>query len=433
MGQIRRWNLYVDESGDFSRDDSDPAVVGLLAAEYCKSVSVLRLKQALRQAMPEVGWPIHATYTRIPVMYAFWEEFHSENRAVSVDGWRERSGVAVEILLFLEELLPESFERVKIAVEEGKDPDWDSVQKLDCSLKKVNGEFYAWCHRRKRQARSGLMRVLEAMAAEAERNSLWFVISAEASRGDTFLKMESGPLAANLEMRGKSKGGRSRSRGSLGSSTAAGNEPTIVADPAGTPASNLFPLNDRYLVLLACCLQRVAHVLSTLGGEHLVAIRACRRRVAHEILPAKVDLRPQDVGRAAVQATGRKDRKWLANGGSVRFVPMATHAFRANVHPCLVVADYAANEARRHVRRYIGLAKLRRRIENALAVSVSMDDRHEPSIAASGVAQQHVERAFTDMFSAGDACPSEGPLFEPEVRLWAREQAFAWASYFTKE
>jgi hypothetical protein len=65
-------------------------------------------------------------------------------------------------------------------------------------------------------------------------------------------------------------------------------------------------------------------------------------------------------------------------------------------------------------------------------MSVSMDDGQRPSIAASGVAQQHVENALAASFSPSDAVPSDGALFEPEVRLWAREQAFAWAAHFAK-
>lgn len=70
-GPVERWSLFVDESGDFSDNDDEVVVAGLLVSDVRHSRLERRLRHALDRA-PDVPWPVHAWLTRRPIMFALW-------------------------------------------------------------------------------------------------------------------------------------------------------------------------------------------------------------------------------------------------------------------------------------------------------------------------------------------------------------------------
>lgn len=89
---MRRWHLYVDETGRFDADDPNCAVVGLLVDHALHTQSLRRVRATWEQLVPEVAWPPHSALLRQPLAWVAWQ-----GRGRRAD-WRQ-AALALEGLL----------------------------------------------------------------------------------------------------------------------------------------------------------------------------------------------------------------------------------------------------------------------------------------------------------------------------------------------
>lgn len=70
---MRYWNLYIDESGDFSAPEGQALVAGVLLPFLTPGVDPsLTLRGRVRAALPELPWPLHARHLNSAPLWLFW-------------------------------------------------------------------------------------------------------------------------------------------------------------------------------------------------------------------------------------------------------------------------------------------------------------------------------------------------------------------------
>lgn len=156
---VRRWRLYVDESGDFGDRGARCAVLGLLVEEGAEGFERLRLERALREAAPGVPWPIHAWLTRRPAMYLLWPLFDAKRRGVAAP----RSHVdARDAALGARPKARDAYERSMEALGRGAGPAARDLHVLRRALTAADrcGRY----KRKRRKTRQALARVVRAAA-----------------------------------------------------------------------------------------------------------------------------------------------------------------------------------------------------------------------------------------------------------------------------
>jgi hypothetical protein len=186
MPTSMKWSLFIDESGAFEgpvpgRTGLSSAVGGLLVRADCEAVSPRRLREALTSAFPEVPWPLHATYARIPAMYALWR----------------RGEPAFEWLV---QRQPEDLDQVLAAIDAGRDPDYDVVRRLDAHLRVERPDLHASLSVRASAFRDRVRRLLERVQRAQDEPALLFVAAAEASAGEAFEAARDDPYLTMLEV-----------------------------------------------------------------------------------------------------------------------------------------------------------------------------------------------------------------------------------------
>jgi len=162
---MRRWRLFIDESGDFDTDTS--IVVGVLVEQPAPSWEPARLRRALEAAAPGVPWPIHGWLTRRFGMYLLWDLLEAE-----------RSGAATAESLRVcvrscEKVRDEALERLR----SGREPSRQTIDAIEDAIKDA-GEMHAFAGRRIATL-EGIGRVLDAATAAGE-VALVFAALAEA-------------------------------------------------------------------------------------------------------------------------------------------------------------------------------------------------------------------------------------------------------------
>ncbi len=380
-----RWSLYIDESGDPASPAEDPVLAGLLVDQERHADLAARLREGLGRAAPDVPWPIHAWLTRRPAMYALWRYRAANERpdglsatdAAAIAAWRAREPDALEAALAL--------------LRAGGEPRPGDLRPLDRALAAADPAASGALLRRAEATRAAIERVLAGLAAE-ERAS--------------------------------------------GASGATGVSPGLLAFAVGEarrgdawPAEDDPARADRYLKLLETILQRVADALLRQGGRHQVDIHALVRRLEVRDLAGQRRasmLHARHVAEAAAGAT-TGTRTIVRDGATVRLNPAGTPRFDERVHPALVVADYAANVARRYLPRFRPLERILVELGGEVPFPFASGRpglEALPHPAATGVA-----RAFLDQARRREGpAPDRAPLVAAGIRPWAREQAERWAA-----
>src|SRR5919109_501718 len=57
---VKKWTLYVDESGNFANSEDDVAIAGLLVSDELPGLTSNEVKRSLEAALPGFPWPWHA-------------------------------------------------------------------------------------------------------------------------------------------------------------------------------------------------------------------------------------------------------------------------------------------------------------------------------------------------------------------------------------
>lgn len=421
------WHLFVDESGDFDVLDDDVLVAGILVADDRARVMGGLIKAALLGSGRDFSWPLHAWVWRRPAMMAVAAWLEMERRASrltdapglepllralerldrntdpdaadlqavarrlrrsglpgaardfllrhreTMGAWLRRADVAsfrkwIDAVLadedpqaagvhqVLAQREPAALEAVVDRMRQGKDPRFDGAEKLE------RAAWDAGCRRayrdlghRVRELRVTFIRQLECLAGSAESPESWVVLAGETRCGSF--------------------------------------------EPPSSP--------DRYRSVLASLLERTASLVEKWPGEHHIWLHVATRPAHAGALDRRIDLRPQDV--AAVIGSVLPER----TSGRVRLVVAETPAYRGDVDPLLVLADFVANASRTT----LGFSDRLRVVESKVQDLTGLRPRSGAPISRSHVTAAGPAWAYLmDHLAAKDG----------QGRLWAWEQADEW-------
>jgi hypothetical protein len=167
--------------------------------------------------------------------------------------------------------------------------------------------------------------------------------------------------------------------------------------------------SERYLAILECVLERSRDSVARRGGRHNILLEVLSRpsfnRASH---------------------LGNVSRRLDAGIGSpVRLTAMQPWRFDAHVPGALVLADVAANRARRLLLDApdASLAQFEDSLQQELTAPVRSGAPPLSTLAATGRARSYVE-------DARHGRPEDAALLHDEIRRWAKEQALEWAAHF---
>ena len=164
---------------------------------------------------------------------------------------------------------------------------------------------------------------------------------------------------------------------------------------------------DRYLTLLCTLVERAAAMLGRRPGEHTVHVMPLQRTVLSALVPG------HRVAMNAVEMNARLATVRCPANVTARF--HSSPRWNRHMESALVLADFAANRARKTVPRERTLEWVERETASLLGVAVRVDGRS--NLTASGLAREIVLTSSIP-----------GRAGAPGVRRWAIEQAKEWRS-----
>lgn len=368
------WVLWVDESGDFDDDARYGAVAGVLVRAGVSGFARVRLKRALREARPELPWPIHRTRVNHAVMHGMWALAEAERAKTALP--KELA----KVMAAVKRGAPAAFERVLAGLRQEHESVFEDVQALSRALRGLPHWQHRVLKKLQRQAREGIVGAVEAALqagsgdpGQAASDSVWLVAAGETDNGD---------------------------------------------------ARHVGELEDRYLHLLGCVADRTAALLLARGGEHRLDVRAASRGVWDRELGRFTRLTPKLVDRALAWGLGNPERvRHGAEGRMVRARCGSVRPIDATAPAPLVMADWCANAFRGPSKGRASLSQ----VSDVLAGSVGLPTSRQglPTLAATGGPWRAL-RAATE---AGPECADGAVSDERCGRPWAWEQAGAWITW----
>lgn len=359
---MRKWQLYVDESGDFDGfEEGGPRLVaGLLISGGRDRGLEQRLRAAVCAAFPGVAYPPHSTVLMSP-LGLLAETSRSELGAVP--SLRRACDAALEAL--------------------------------------ARGPHAAFAE--------GLRR--GRMGTKSERNS-----------ADTWLRGELPGAHAQLraaceDYRGGQRLLLSKVPELCGAHAAclvgAVSYPSLERPPEGS---------DHYLSVLADLCERLLMLLRGPSADEQIWARVAGRNVTVPGEP-KMPMTARAVGWSVKAAMRLPPRPESGLGERVRIVPDVPCRYDELVHPGVVLADIVCNRLRRILHNAsMGWAAHRQQLAGELPLPVMLASRLDasddplPTLAAHGRAQAAISAAF-----GGTA-----PALESVPAGWRRDQAAAW-------
>jgi hypothetical protein len=361
---IVRWDLFIDESGDFSDPEDEVVVAGLLVRDDAAGASSVQLRASLQAAAPELPWPLKASYLNRPVLFALAQ-------ACRPDAAHSRSADDAEaIVRHLNTVAAGDVAVVLDDLRAGHRLPYERVAKLDTLAQQV--PQYQAVRRLAGESTAQIGRLLHALAGQSGESPLVLVAACgETVRGDV-------------------------------SATAPG------ADLA----------TRRYLDMLHGVIIRAADILGRGEGRQQLHLHVLERPVREEILGrvTATMLHLRHVGPLARAVEGL----YAGPGAPVSIKLDQICAYDARLHPTLVLADFLANRGRRALRHPSGHLTA---VEDALRAEVPCSVRScEPPashLAAAGWAQDGIERTRRGETDTLGSPPSGS-------RAWAVEQAAEW-------
>lgn len=359
------WDLYVDETGNFSDVEDRAAVCGLLIARGTPSGEPGVLRATLERALPHVAWPHHAAHLHL-------ESFHllSIERARR-DGFEVVPGLSAEVL-----------------------------EQARTVLRKRDAEALRECRaalRERREPEIPMLRRLERHMAEALPRESRRLLSDQVRRVRDAVRKALAPLGAEM-----------------GSGHGAVIFAAAEASP-GDACGKRDPFADRgtrrYGTLLVALFERLGISLARLRGDHHVRIEVLSKPLVDSARSRPVHL---EVEHVAELAAGSRPP------GTVMLSPTRV-VFYPDAHGGLVLADAVAHAVGRETRDRHGIDRPLAEIEASLldrfGVDVRVGDPPLPDLASSGAPRRFIAR--------GEPAAVARAGLE-DVARWAREQALEW-------
>ena len=298
-----RWNLFLDESGNFSDPDDEVVVAGLLIRADLPGNHPSQIRAALQVAAPDLPWPVKASEFNRPVVFAIANQVGQ--RAKSGEGTFSR--IAYEIVTDLTLRAPNDVESVKTALASARRLPYEPIARLDAMAQQN------W-------ARYQVLRAAADGAVAAIGRCIGSLARTENASGQ-----EAGDATLFVAC-GETRRGECARQGETDTET------------------------SRYLELLRWVVARAADVLARRPGDHELHLYVLDRDVSDTILGVRVRTRlhyrhvvpiARDVGQLC-----QSDR----SGATVTVKLDAVAQYDDRVHAALVLADFVANRARRGLR-----------------------------------------------------------------------------------
>jgi hypothetical protein len=367
------WGLFVDESGTFADAGVSVLVAGLLLRTDVPTANPERIEGALRAAMPDFPWPIHAAHIAFPVTAALAHcaqlRIAPTSRSVSPADDFTKDAVSV-VASFEQSSRPGVREAARKALKKlvrGKKPRIEHVRILDKEVEARNKPLHDRLQDHQREAVGHILELIRTLTLEGTAH--WFVLttvlSGEAKKGDAI-------------------------------------PPGAEGEEADT---------QRYYALLECLLGRTYDLLERFPGRHAVHVHVCTRDVS--------DPRRGRVPLDLTHLKDRSDRVVPPSGGSVRLLPVTAPPYASPIDARLVLVDFVANQARRALSKSWELRLVYRRLRTVTIGELRSGSPPLSHVAASGWAREHVEAGRRH-------APSPPP--PAGIKAWAREQAEQWAA-----
>jgi hypothetical protein len=364
---IVRWDLFIDESGDFADLDDEVVVAGLLIHGDTPGSNPAQLRRSLQAAAPDLPWPLKASDLNLPVLFALARTARSgptpcRDDAIAAVVARLRQSAAVDVETLIGELRA------------GRRAPYDALARLEQVARQDWAQYQAL---RSLAGESAVQigRLIRALADQTQATPSPVLLAAcgETARGDI------SPSA-----------------------------------PAGTDAET-----RRYLDLLRWVVSRAADIVARFDGKQHIHLHVLDRWVGEEILgqTRRAPLHLRHVS-PLVREVERAFSTDSATRLSIKLDQISVYDER--MHPALVLADFVANRVRRSLRHPAGRLAL---IESALLAEVHCTVRSgEPAashLAAAGWAQESIEQVRQGNPDVAGAPPARS-------RDWAVEQASEW-------
>ncbi len=292
---VRRWLLYVDETGDLSNRDARVAVGGVLALES-HIMAAETMRAWLQEVAPLAPWPLHAAHLNEPLSYLLWYDMRRRDGAVTYDATLDR------ILAELDATAGNSLVANRARLASGARP---RVKELRSMRRLLSYSNQAMLMAYVRRTRVALTLAIESLAAHAG----------------------PGPGALTLVAAGEAA-------------------PGCIGDPGLSPEARR---GERYLTLLPALLRRTAEVVMQFrqGGQlddsprvsDEIRVFVATLDILDPTLEQVTPLHARHV-HPAVDAANAVTDVWT------RTVFDRILVYDANAHPLLVLADHGINRAR---------------------------------------------------------------------------------------
>lgn len=244
------WTLFIDESGNFDRDDECVLVGGFCFSKRIDPEFSRRFRSYAQKKAPLAPWPIHRWTLKRPAAYVVWARVNSPD-----DLDPELAGHLSDAAEVLEKCASETFSDAVSRVAKGREPTYESLKILDGIIERELYSSFDYLKSHADDKAFDVARVFKEMAA------------AESSVGEAFvvLAAESSTGAASHE-------------------------------------------DDRYLELLKLLLERARREFERRGGEHAIDVNVATRNVMHPVLGAQTPLNQTVLKRVCEHATSEKMR-----------------------------------------------------------------------------------------------------------------------------
>lgn len=364
-GREIRWRLYVDESGKFDSLDDEVLALGLLVRTDVSATEGANLRRSLQTAAPELPWPLHAAELNVPVYHAL--AAYAGRSGSGGGAAKGEDDLPDRVVAILRTGFERELETALSSVRAGQKPEGKALKALDQALRRASRRIYEEVQSRSRKALASVFRVMESLARAGndapDAPAVMIVLAGESSRGD--------------------------------------------ASPGVDPAVDRG--SERYLTVLECLLERTGDVVARRGGRHNVILEVLSRPSFNQ-----------------ARHLGNVSRRVQAGvAAPVRLTAMQPLRFDAQVSGALVLADAAANRARRSLvdAPNASLLDFEDSLQKGLSAPVRGGSPPLSNLAATGRARFHVQEARHGR-------SSDPALLEREVRRWAKEQALEWGKYF---
>jgi hypothetical protein len=285
----QQWRLYVDEAGQFNNPSDEVTCAGLLVRRDISGSSPEEIRVALRNAAPELNWPLHSAHFGRPVLFAL--AAHARGKAIVTATLGDGSAA---IIAELRSADPDTTDRALTDLVARREPKLSDIGRLDRLFRDLNPPGHMALRERVKELQTILRRLIRSLATAAS--------SGEGATAYTFAASE-----------------------------------RQVASERGTNGGRAYP-SRRYDAVLFTLLRSVVRSLAHHGGVHHVFVQVLTRSTLDPVLDRDV---PFHLRHLAALIAGLQP-----NTSDVRLLPEATPRFDEEVHPALVLADYVASKSR---------------------------------------------------------------------------------------